>query len=131
MSDLKKYRKKNSQYVVAVKVDLDLIKFAYRKWGHNQAAKKGDWLVDNDGDVYTVDGKVFARTYKQLRPGIYIKTTPVWARVATESGSVKTKEGESRYKRGDYLVYNNENGSDGYCISPGKFKEMYTPDRRQ
>lgn len=131
MSGLKKFRKKNSQYVTAVKISLDLNKFTYRKWGHDQSAKKGDWLVDNDGDVYTVDGRVFARTYRQLRPGVYIKTTPVWARLATESGSVKTKEGTSRYKCGDYLVFNNEDGSDGYCMSPEKFKAMYTADRKK
>ena len=125
----RKYRKKSSQYVVAVRLDLDTDGLSYRKWGGEQRAKRGDWLVDNDGEVYTVDAKVFARTYQRLRPGIYVKTTPVWAEVATESGSVKTKEGESRYKRGDYIVYNNRNGRDGYCMSAVKFRAMYGPER--
>src|SRR5262245_62054757 len=93
----RKYRKKASQYVIAVQLDIDTDGFSYRKWGAKQRAKRGDWLVDNDGDIYTVDAEVFARTYQGLRPGIYVKSTPVWAEVATESGSVKTKEGESHY----------------------------------
>ena len=124
----RKYRKKASRYVVAVRLDIDTDGISYRKWGGKQHAKRGDWLVDNDGDIYTVDGKVFARTYQRLRPGIYVKTTPVWAELATESGSVKTKEGKSRYQRGDYIVYNNRNGSDGFCMSAAKFKAMYKPE---
>ena len=124
-----KYLKKTTQYVTAVKLDLDTDGLEYRKWGGRQYAKRGDWLVDNDGDVYTVDGRVFARTYKRLRPGVYLKTTPVWAEVATEAGSVKTKEGASNYKRGDYIVYNDRNGDDGYCMSAAKFKAMYRPQK--
>jgi NADPH-dependent curcumin reductase CurA len=68
---------------------------------------------------------VFEKTYRQFSPGRYVKTTPVWAEVTEESGSVATKEGESHYKAGDYLVYNNEDGSDAYCISKDKFEYMY------
>jgi len=129
MNKRRKYRKKASQFVVAVKLDLDTDGLVYRKWGGTQQAKPGDWLVDNDGDVYTVDGDVFARTYERLRPGVYVKTTPIWAEVATEAGSVKTKEGASHYRRGDYIVYNERNGGDGYCITAAKFKAMYRPAR--
>jgi hypothetical protein len=127
MAKRRKYIKKTTQSVVAIKLDLDIDGLEYRKWGGSQRAKRGDWLVDNDGDVYTVDGRVFARTYQRLRPGIYLKTTPVWAEVATQSGSVKTKEGASHYKRGDYIVYNDRNGGDGYCMRASKFKAMYRP----
>ena len=120
------YRKKASQYVVAVQLDLDTDGLVYRKWGDTQRAKRGDWLVDNDGDIYTVDAKVFARTYERVEGGMYIKTTPIWAEVATRDGSVKTKEGRSHYKRGDYIVSNNKNGDDAYCISAKKFEDMYT-----
>lgn len=125
----RKYRKRASQYVIAVRLDIDTDGLSYRKWGSKQRAKRGDWLVDNDGDVYTVDAKSFARTYRRLRPGIYLKTTPVWAEVATRPGSVKTKEGESHYKRGDYIVYNERNGDDGYCTPATKFKAMYKLER--
>jgi hypothetical protein len=64
------------------------------------------WKFVTDEDVYTVAGAVFEKTYRRVSPGIYIKTAPVWAEVATEPGSVVTKEGESHYQAGDYLVYN-------------------------
>ena len=121
----RKYHKKANRPVVAVRLDLDTKGIAYRKWGAMQRAKRGDWLVDNRGDVYTVDGRVFARTYKQLRPGVYVKTAPVWAEIATKAGSIKTKEGASHYKRGDYLVFNDRSGRDGYCVSAARFKAMY------
>jgi hypothetical protein len=125
MSPRNQYRKRAAHAIVAVKINLDTDGLAYRKWGGNQHAKRGDWLVENNGETYTIDGKVFARTYKRLRPGVYVKTTPIWAEVARQAGSVATKEGESRYKRGDYLVYNEKNGGDGYCMSAAKFKAMY------
>jgi hypothetical protein len=120
-----RYRKKASQYVVAVRLDLDTDGIVYRKWGGEQRAKRGDWLIDNGGDVYTVDAKSFARTYERVAAGRYVKTAPIWARVATETGTVKTKEGTSGYKRGDYIVSNNKNGTDAYCISKAKFEKMY------
>ena len=72
--------------------------------------------------------QVFAKTYRRVGPGIYVKTTPVWAEVATESGTVITKEGASNYEVGDYLVFNNEDGTDAYCMGAPKFEFMYEPD---
>ena len=129
MPDRRRYRRKADQYVVAVQLDLDTGGFTYRKWGGEQRCKRGDWLVDNDGDIYTVDREVFARTYRQARPGAYVKTTRVWAEIATEDGSVATKEGRSHYRRGDYLVSNNEDGADAYCVGAAKFESMYELDR--
>ena len=129
MPDRRRYRRKADQYVVAVQLDLDTEGFTYRKWGGEQRCKRGDWLVDNDGDIYTVDGEVFARSYRQARPGAYVKTTRVWAEIATDDGSVATKEGRSHYRRGDYLVSNNEDGTDAYCVSAAKFESMYELDR--
>ena len=123
-----RYKKKTDQYVIAVQLMLDTDGFSYRKWGAEQRCKKGDWLVDNNGDIYTVDSDVFSLTYRQVKPGIYIKTTPIWAAVASEAGSVTTKEGASHYQAGDYLVYNNEDGTDAYCISAAKFESMYELD---
>ena len=85
-------------------------------------------MVNNNGDIYTVDKEVFARTYRQVKPGSYVKTTPVWAEVADKPGSVKTKEGVSRYQEGDYLVSNDENGTDRYCMGREKFEAMYELD---
>jgi len=112
--------------VAAVRLKLDTAGLTYRKWGHRQRAKRGDWIVDNDGDVYTVDAAVFARTYKKTGTGTYEKTTSVWARQAERGGSVKTKEGATKYKAGDYLVSNKRDGSDAYAMTARKFKSLYT-----
>jgi hypothetical protein len=129
MGDRRRYRKKKDQYVVAVQLALETEGFTYRKWGADQRCKPGDWLVDNAGDIYTVDREVFAATYRQVAPGHYIKTTPVWAERAAKAGVVATKEGQSHYKSGDYLVSNNEDGTDAYCVSASKFEAMYELDR--
>ena len=128
MATRRRFRRKADRGVVAVQLDLDTDGFTYRKWGAEQRCKRGDWLVDNEGDFYSVDGEVFAKTYRKVRPGLYVKTTPVWAEVATSPGSVATKEGQSHYTAGDYLVSNNEDGTDGYCMSAAKFESMYEPD---
>lgn len=123
-----RYRKKANSFVIAVQLDLDTEGFTYNKWGGEQRCKRGDWIIDNDGDTYTVDHQVFAKTYRSIGPGVYIKTTPVWAEVATKSGTVITKEGASKYEAGDYLVFNNEDGTDAYCMGAAKFESMYEPD---
>lgn len=128
MTIRRRYRKKADQFVVAIRLDLDTAGFIYRKWGADQRCKKGDWLVENDGDIYTIDADVFANTYRRTAPGHYVKTTPVWAEVAETSGFVTTKEGKSQYQAGDYLVYNNEDGSDAYCMRTKKFEAMYELD---
>lgn len=128
MGTRKRYRKKADQFVIAVQLDLKTEGFSYRKWGADQKCKPGDWIVDNGGNIYTVDREVFVKTYRKTRPGTYVKTTPIWAEVATESGSVPTKEGRSHYEAGDYLVSNNPDGTDAYCISAAKFESMYELD---
>ena len=124
----RRYRKKADRFVIAVRLDLDTDGFTYRKWGAEQRCKRGDWLVDNEGDIYSVDSDVFAKTYRRVSLGLYVKTGPVWAEVATAPGSVGSNEGKSFYKAGDYLVYNNEDGTDAYCISADKFESMYELD---
>jgi hypothetical protein len=128
MTERRPYRRRSNQRVIAVKLDLDTEGLVYRKWGSRQVAKRGDWLVDRDGDVYSVDGTVFKRTYKQIRPGVYLKKTRVWAEVATRAGTIRTKEGVSRYGKGDYIVYNDKQGEDGYCVTARLFKSLYRAD---
>lgn len=120
-----KYRKRKDQAVTAIRLDLETTGLKYTKWGGEQRAKRGDWLVENDGDVYTVDSRTFARTYRRVDPGRYVKRAPIWAEVATEPGSVRTKEGGTRYKRGDYIVYNERDGGDAYAVTAKRFKAMY------
>jgi hypothetical protein len=123
-----RYRTRPERFIVAVRLALDTPGFAYRKWGGDQWCKRGDWLVENEGDVYTVDAESFARTYRQVAPGRYVKVAPVWAERVDAAGAIRTKEGESRYAPGDYLVFNNEDGSDGYCMSGAQFEASYEPD---
>jgi len=127
MSARQKYVKRATQFVVAVQLDLDTEGFTYRKWGGTQVCKPGDWLVNNDGDTYTVDRETFARTYRATGPGTYVKITPVWAEVARTAGEVPTKEGATHYEAGDYLVYNEPDGGDGYAVSSDAFERMYQP----
>ena len=84
-----------------------------------------DDLTRYYGTRIAVDRVSFGRTYRQVGPGVYVKKTPVWAEVAAAAGRVKTKEGSTGYKRGDYLVFNEKNGADGYAVSAKKFKRMY------
>jgi translation elongation factor P/translation initiation factor 5A len=123
---MQKYIKNLSQSIVAIQVLLEG-GFLYEKWGSLQQCKENDWIVNNNGDVYTIDNESFSLTYRQVSPGHYVKTAPVWAKVATEDGEITTKEGQSSYFIGDYIVFNNEDETDGYCISKDKFESMYQP----
>ncbi len=125
MATRRKYKKKPTSFITAVQLDLDTEGFSYNKWGGQQVCKRGDWLVDNNGDKYTVSGDSFAKTYEQVSPGVYTKSAPVWAEIADQPGKVKTKEGETAYEIGDYLVSNNPDGTDAYAIGAEKFLEMY------
>ena len=120
-----RYVKRATSFVVAVQLEMQTKGFTYEKWGGTQTCKPGDWIVSNDGDTYTVDRDSFARTYKNLSPGLYRKTTPIWAEVAQQAGKVQTKEGLTSYKAGDYLVSNDQDGKDPYAISKTSFEAMY------
>jgi hypothetical protein len=124
-----RYVRRHDRPVVAIRLSLDTDGLIYRKWGGEQRAKPGDWLVDNEGDVYTVDATVFARTYRPVDNtyGAYIKTTPVWAERAEKAGSVGTKEGVTHYQAGDYIVSNSSDGSDEYAMSAERFERLYMP----
>lgn len=111
--------------ICAVQLKLETDGFSYDKWGGEQRCKAGDWLVDNDGDCYTIDQHTFEETYAGVSPGVYRKTRTVWAEVATAGGAVSTGEGATDYTVGDYLVCNNADGSDAYAVSKATFEEMY------
>jgi len=122
---LREYRRKKSALITAVRLDLDTEGFVYRKWGGTQRCKRGDWVVNNQGDVYTVDGETFDRTYRMVSPGVYVKNAPVWAQQAEESGTIQTKEGSTAYEAGDYLVFNDPDGKDGYAMPKEEFHSLY------
>ena len=123
-----RYVRRPDRPVAAVRLLLDTDGFSYRKWGGEQRAKRGDWIVNNEGDVYSIDAESFARSYRQIATGAYIKTTPVWAERAQHAGSVATKEGVTHYQAGDYVVSNNSDGSDAYAIDAVKFETLYRLD---
>jgi hypothetical protein len=124
-----RFRRRPDRPVAAVRLPLDSDGLRYRQWGAEQHGKPGDWLVDNEGDVYTVDAASFARTYRAVGTGAYVKTTPVWASRAEAAGSVATQEGRTHYAAGDYLVSNRKDGSDAYAIAADKFESLYEPDQ--
>ena len=125
MSSRRRYKKREQQQVIAVRLALDTDGFRYHKWGADQTCKPGDWLVDNAGDVYTIDASVFARTYRERSPGVYEKVSTVWAEQAKSAGFVETIEGRTHYEVGDYVVVNGEDESDVYAVSANKFRDMY------
>jgi hypothetical protein len=130
LTSRQQYVRRPDRPVTAVRLALETDGLAYRKWGGEQWAKPGDWIVDNEGDVYTVDADVFARTYRQIGPGAYVKSTPVWAERTSHAGSVKTKEGVTHYDAGDYIVSNNADGSDEYAMTAAKFESLYELDKQ-
>ena len=125
MSALRKYRRIARTHVAAVQFDLQMHGFAYEKWGGTQHCKPGDWLVNNRGDVYTIDADVFARTYSEVSLGVYLPTAPLWAKKATEAGVIATKEGATHYEAGDFLVFNDAQRKDGYAMSEERFRSLY------
>ncbi len=127
MASRRKYMKRAGALVVAIQLNLETGGFTYRKWGGEQRCKPGDWIVNNGGDVYTVDRDTFARTYRPESADLYRKVAPVWAEKADHDGAIKTKEGLTHYKAGDYLVFNDEGRQDGYAVTAPTFEAMYEP----
>jgi hypothetical protein len=125
VNERRKYRKRSDLHVTAVQLTLETDGFTYRKWGRVQRCKAGDWLVDSGVEVYTVDRESFARTYRAVQPGRYVKIGPVWAERTAAAGRVVTKEGVTEYRAGDYLVSNDEEGTDTYAIAGTLFEAMY------
>lgn len=121
----KKYCKRQQQVVIGVQLDLQTSGFTYEKWGSRQKCKSGDWLVNNNGDCYTISEESFAETYSQIAPGQFVKIAAVWASQAEASGKVKTNEGYTEYSAGDYIVCNNKDGTDSYAVLKLDFEKMY------
>jgi hypothetical protein len=83
--------------------------------------------VNNNGDVYSIDAETFARTYRPVGNGLYVKHTTIWAEPAAADGVVATKEGQTHYRAGDFLVFNQADGQDAYAITREKFEQLYEP----
>ncbi len=121
----KQYIKREQQLITAVQLNLQTGGLRYQKWGNEQQCVAGDWLVDNEGDCYTINAATFASTYTRVSEGRYKKTAAVWAERATRPGRVKTAEGYTAYDNGDYIVHNRDDPTDSYAVSKEKFEKMY------
>lgn len=128
MNQRRRFRRKPDQFVVAVQLRLETDGFDFRKWGGIQHCKANDWIVDSDGEIYTVDADSFARTYREVRRGAFVRSAPIWAEQARAAGSIATKEGRTHYEKGDWLVSNEEDGNDAYAIGGDEFCRRYEPD---
>ena len=125
---MQKYHKKAAQTIVAVQLNLDTQGLHYKKWGANQFAKKSDWLVDNNGSIYSIDNAAFARAYQLVSPGQYRKISDIYANIADKDGSIATLEGTTHYLKGDYLVHEDPDQTVGaYAVCAERFKDMYEP----
>ena len=124
----KRYKTKATGVISAVQLNLETEGFTYEKWGDQQTCHKGDWLVNSaSGGCYTITNKSFLRTYQEISPGRYRKHTTIRATQATTAGTIKTQEGSSSYEAGDYLIDNDEDGTDTYAIRQKRFHELYEP----
>jgi hypothetical protein len=119
------YQPRDGNPVRAIQLNLELEAFRFRKWGSLQTAKQGDWLLERNGELHTVDAEAFARTYRQIGPATYAKVAKVWAKPAESAGVIHTSEGETHYRKGDYLVWNDEEGKDGYAVRKDTFESLY------
>ena len=118
MPTRRQFVKRAGNEVVAIQLTLDTDGFTYRKWGDVQNCKPGDWLVQNNGEVYTVDRETFAHTYREESPGRYRKVSPVWAEQhRNRRDRCATKEGVTHYPAGAYLVSNDAEGTDTYAVA--------------
>lgn len=95
--------------------------------GDSMTGEAGDWLVTGpDGSQWTVKPDIFAKTYGETAPGsgIYEKTALARAMKLKVDYSVKSLEGTSSGKVGDYLVRGPN--MEYYIVSAPKFEGMYT-----
>ncbi|MFT5573087.1 MAG: hypothetical protein ACI9FR_002020 [Cryomorphaceae bacterium] len=123
---MKKYFKRPEFQITAVQLAMSVNNFEYQKWGDKQTAKSNDWLVNANGNVYTIDNAVFARTYREVSCGRYEKIAAVYAEQAQQDGSIATLEGRTHYSAGDYLVYEQPGRAMGaYAIKQAQFEKMY------
>jgi hypothetical protein len=127
-SNKQRYLQRPGNTVHAIQMTLGIESLTYRRWGDLQSAKEGDWLVERDGQAHTVDADSFAHTYRKVGPALYEKHSTVWAAPAIEDGIIQTREGKTHYSAGDFIVWNNDDGTDGYAMKKEKFESLYRRD---
>ena len=55
MDGYRRYIRKENEFVVAVRIDLDTEGFRYNTRGREHRCGPGDWIVHHRGDTYTLD----------------------------------------------------------------------------
>ena len=93
--------------------------------GSELSAAAGDWLVSDGAEEWTVAAEVFARSYRALPDGRYVKDADVWAVRADRAGEVSTLEGPVRNEAGDWVL----RGVDGelWTVTDAYFRSHYEP----
>jgi hypothetical protein len=110
-SKLQPHWLRNGTEVRAIRLDLELESFTYRQGDGVRTGKRGDWLVECQGQVTIVDEATFARSYKQIAPATYLHQSVVWA--APVSGGV--------------LVCRDPEGKEGDVLCADRFHSLYEP----
>ncbi|MEB3335092.1 MAG: patatin-like phospholipase family protein [Cyanobacteriota bacterium] len=110
-SDLQPYRERKETEVKAIRLNLELESFTYHQGDGARTGKRGDWLVECEGRVSTVDHATFNRYYKQVAPASYRKQLIVWAAPVSDG----------------VLVCMDSEGKDGDVLSPDQFQALYEP----
>ena len=111
--------------VTAIQLDFDNVTLTYHKWGNDQKAVSGDWIVNNYGDVIAVNREIFARSYRAIGNGQFLQTGHVWVKQTIEPGTLQTKNGKINYQAGDHLVFNDPEGNHGIVVKANVFSEYY------
>lgn len=67
MTPLRRDVRRVNTAIDTVRLDLDTKGFTIREWGAMQRRKKGDWVVNNDGDGYAMTAAQFEKLYRPAR----------------------------------------------------------------
>jgi hypothetical protein len=97
--------------------------------GEELRGRPGDWRVRSDeGDVWTVEPKVFAETYEHLTGDRYCRVGTVAGRPATAGEVITSLEGSETAREGDWVIC----GSAGeqWIISADHLRANYSPLNR-
>ena len=90
------------------------------------SAAAGDWLVTDGTEEWTVAPGVFARSYRPLPDGRFVKVAPVRAARLDRTAEVPTLEGVARAEAGDWVLC----GVDGelWTVTDTFFRAHYEPE---
>ena len=91
--------------------------------GNNLVGEKGDYLIESDGNRWTVQPEIFEKTYSENSDGTFTKTAQVIAVKVNAALTINTLEGESVVHEGDYLLCGES--ADVWSIDSTNFVKKY------